>query len=150
MAKLRVKGQEARLVVSGPDGSEESVTAHIKSMSASMKQEILEENYLGNVTSSFDDIFHGIEGEMEWDTGSPETFRFLDKIRARAQRRGLDANTVFNLSVTLTYPSGRLLNVIFKDVSFGDIDLLDIGGRAEFVGQKLSFACEEYRLIYLR
>lgn len=135
------------MILTSPDGIENSVGAYIKSFKASMIQDIIQKGYLGQVADQFDDIYKGYEGEVEFDAPGKESLDVLTKIKNRAQRRGIGAQEEFSLSLLIEWPDGRATNMIFQNMFFESPDLADIGGREEYMGQKFSFKGSEYKIV---
>jgi len=140
----RVRGQETRIIVSGPRGVEQSIDA-VKSFEAEFNIDILSEGYLGEVAERQDEIFIKVTGKMEIHIPSAAYFQFAQSIIDRAQRR-TSANQVFNITTSLTFPDGRRVRTVFKNVSFGSIPL-NVGARDEYVSTTLEFATADASFI---
>lgn len=145
MSQLRVKGQEVKVVWTGPEGLEEGIDA-IQNFRATFENEVLTENYLGRVTSDYDDIFNGVDISMDIHLHSPEYMRFAQRVLDRAQRRD-PASGQFNVMVSLEFPTGERHRVVIQDVKFGEIPL-NAGGRAEYVSSTIQGKSSSYRFLF--
>jgi len=142
----RVKGQEVSVVVtSRTKGTEESIGS-VSSASIEFKQDILTEGFLGETTDRHDDIFRGTTGKMEIQIESGQVFDFVERVNARARRRGAAQDEVFTVIFTITTPDGESPRIQLSDVKFESIPLT-FGGRDEYVKLSLSFASDDYEVI---
>jgi hypothetical protein len=144
----RVKGQEVRITLTSPDGTEDSVgQGGISSAEIEFKTEVLSEGYLGEATERKDDIFRGVSGRLEFHLDRQSWFSLVDKIVARSQRRDATSGTaVFNVILTLSFPSGERPRVLLENVFFGPLPTR-IGGRDEYVTASIDFECSGGRFL---
>ncbi len=140
----RVKGQETRLVVSGPDGVEDGL-ADVKSFEAELDLEILEEHFLGETAARFDDIFNGCSGNMEVQIESRAFLDFIGRVQDRAQRR-LPADTKFMCTTAIALPNGTRIRLCFEDLFFGPIPLRT-PSRKEYTTMRVEWKCSTLRRI---
>jgi hypothetical protein len=139
---LPIKGQETRFTLTSPKGLEESVTK-IKDASFSFDLEIITEQYLGEVSDQFDDIFRGVSVELTIDLSDPKVYDLVDQVIQRAQRR-IPASSKFSVMSVLNFPSGQRRRVLFPDLKFAEIPT-EFGARDEYGEVKLSMKGSKYR-----
>ena len=80
---LRIRGEEVTLSITDPQGGDE-VIGPIRSFEATLLIEILEEDYLGEVATQYDDIFNGAEGTANFHLETTRWFRFSALVQRRA------------------------------------------------------------------
>jgi len=142
---LRVKGQEVKIVVSGPGGGLVLGIDAISSFDAEIQQEILSEGFLGEVAERKDEIFRGCTGSVEAQLSSRDYLRFVARVNDRATRR-TPATEVWNITAALEMPGGGTAKVTFQDVAFGALPL-NVGGRDEYVSVGFDWECSAFRIV---
>lgn len=145
MGQLRVKGQEVKIVWTGPNGLEEGMDA-VQNFRATFEMEVLTENYLGRTTSDYDDIFNGVDISMDIHLHAAEYMRFARRVLDRAKRRD-PANGQFNVMATLNFPTGERHRIVIQDVFFGEIPF-NVGGRAEYVQSTIQGKASQYKFLF--
>jgi len=145
MADKRIRGQEVLISVTGPQGNITSIDA-VQSFEAEHEIDILSEGYLGEVAERKDEIFMGISGKLELHIAKVEYLAFAQQVIDKAQRR-IPATTVFNITATLSFPDGRVVRAIYRDVAFGTIPL-SVGGREEYVSTSIEFQGSTVRFLF--
>ena len=121
MAQLqRIKGQEVEVNLLVDGVPQDSLNA-VRSFTVTPRFELKEEQYLGERSMRFDEMFTGVSFNMELNFADAGVFRFMTAVKERAQRR--TPGTVINLKATLNYPSGngRRTRIVLKDCFFGDM-----------------------------
>lgn len=142
----RIKGQEVRVTVVSPEGTEQSIGAGgISSFELEFKTEILSEGYLGETTERKDDIFRGVSGRMSFHLDRPAYFNFVRQVTDRSQRRS-PADARFNVLANLQFPSGDSSLVLLEDVFFGPLPV-NVGSRDDYVEASLEFECAQGRFL---
>lgn len=116
---LRIKGQEALLAFSSPDGVVLSLKK-ITNFELTTLGEILEENYVGDPAPEFDDIANGVEVKFECHFNDSEVFEFFQKVEDRRRRVG-DAAGVFSAVAVFKFPTGKTRKGIVPNLFFGDL-----------------------------
>lgn len=143
----RIKGQEVRVTVTSPIGTEESIGAGgVSSFELEFKTEILSEGYLGETTERKDDIFRGVSGRMEIHLERQAYLRFIQRVTDRSQRRTA-ADARFNVLVSLQFPNGERPRVLLDDVFFGPLPV-NVGARDEYVSATVEFECAQGRFLF--
>jgi hypothetical protein len=140
----RLKGQETRLVVAGPNGVEDGLV-DVQSFEAELDVEILEEAFLGEVANRFDDIFNGVGGNMEVQIESRAFVDFIGRVQDRAQRR-LPADTKFVITSAFALPNGVRVRLVFEDVFFGPIPIRT-PSRKEYTKMRIEWKCSTLRRV---
>lgn len=140
----RVKGQENRLVMTGPNGVEEGL-GDVKSSEAEIDLEVLEEHFLGETAARYDDIYNGCNGNMELQIESRAFMDFIGRVQDRAQRR-LPADSKFMLTSAFSLPNGTRIRLCFEDLFFGPMPLRT-PSRKEYVTLRVEWKCSTLRRI---
>lgn len=126
---LRIKGQETKLAFSAPDGPVTTL-AKITDFEVNILGEILEENYIGEVTPDFDDISNGVEVRCTVHLNDPSTFEFFQKVEDRRQRVS-DAAGKFSAVALFKFPGGATRKGIVNDIFFADLPV-KLGSRKAY------------------
>ena len=142
----RLRGEQVILAVSGPQGTIASIDA-IQSAEVSHQIDILSEGYLGEVAERKDEIFMGVAGKLELHIETADYLRFLNLVIDKAQRR-IPANTVFNITMTLQFPDGRIARVLYPNVAMGGDLPLNVSARDEYVSTGVDFEGSRVRFLF--
>ena len=140
----RIKGQEVVLSFTDSNGNDESI-GDPQDFEMTLMFEILQEDYLGETTSRFDDIFRGVSGSTNLHLEGPEIFSFTEMLELRSKRRSPAENKFTALS-SFNFPSGQRARIAFEDIFFGEVTV-GTGGRAEYVKVPLNWKCSNIRRI---
>lgn len=133
------------MTVAGPSGTETALS-DVVSSEIVFQREILTEAFLGETTDRKDDIFKGIEGNLEVQIESQDVFRFIQRINDRSKRR-TPADEVFNIVTTLQMPNGQRPRVLLENCFFGEVNM-NTGGRQEYVTLRIPFGCSDGRFLF--
>jgi hypothetical protein len=139
----RLKGQETKISFTGPGGDFD--LPFILSFEWTMDMEILESQFLGNTSKSFDDIFHGFSGQVEAQLDSATILKMQERIQFRAQRREA-AGGVFSATSRFAFARGGSARVVFPDIFWGPIPM-KASERAQYVTTTLEWKCDSIRRI---
>ena len=145
MAEQRVKGQEIEFTFTDSNGNDVEFD-NIESLEFTINMEILTKDYIGQTTSSHDDIYNDTTGSITFDTSNTKWLALLDLIQQRAQRR-LPASSKFSASVSFEYPNGELGRITFPNLFFGPVGCT-VGGRKENASLKMDWACATIRKLF--
>lgn len=140
----RIKGQECKIIMTGPEGREGGII-DVQSFEASFKVELKAEGYLGETTQRYDEIFNGVEGRLELHLENDHFFEFMRRVQNRAQRRE-SAEGQFNIMVSLAFPSDGRKRILLEDVFFGE-QPVNINSRADYVSATVEFGCSSGRFL---
>ena len=143
MATQRIKGQEVSATVLQNGQAIDSLGV-FKSLSITFNMSLIEEKYLNETTNRFDAIFEGVKGKAELHIATKDSFTFAKAVIDKARRR--TSGTTINLKATFNFPGGDRVRLLLRDVEFGEMPF-DIGGRSDYVGMSLDFACSEATVI---
>lgn len=124
----RIKGQEVQISVIVNNVIQASIT-DIKNFEVTPKLEMLEEQYLGQTTDQYDEIYKGVKGSMEINFDSQDVFKLIQSVIDRAQRR--TPGTVINIKATLQFPNGDRPRVSINNAFFGDFPV-KFGSRSDY------------------
>ena len=143
----RIKGQDVEILIVqngvALDSANNSVR-DIRNFDVTPKFEKLEEQYLGETSKRYDEIFHGVDFKMDLHFENPYVLTLIKAIKERAQRR--TAGEVINIKATLNFPNGQSPTVILKDCFFEDMPI-NFGGRSEYGQFTLSGSCTDISTI---
>lgn len=143
----RIKGQETRVTVVSPAGTEDSIgSGGVSSFELEFKTEVLSEGYLGETTERKDDIFRGVGFRMEIHLDRQSYLQFVQRVTDRSQRR-TPADARFNIITALQFPNGQRPRVLLEDVFFGPLPV-NIGGRDEYVSATIEGECSQGRFLF--
>lgn len=141
----RIKGQETSVVIMS-NGVPQTSLQFVKSLSFTFKTKVLEEGYLGLTTQSYDSIFDGLDGSLEFNFDNAGPFALVAQIVNKARRR--DNGTQINIITTFSFPNGSKVLITILDAEFGPMPF-DIGSRSDYIGFKLDFSASESTVIPL-
>lgn len=141
----RLRGEQVVIAVSGPQGTIASLDA-IQSFEVEHEIDILSEGYLGEVAERKDEIFMGVSGKIDLHIEKADYLQFAQLVIDKAQRR-IPANTVINITATLTFPDGRVARVLYPNVAIGTLPL-NMSGRDEYVSTSVDFAGSRVRFLF--
>lgn len=144
---IRLKGQETDIVIM-KGGLDLKTISEIRSFSAELKLNMLEEGYLGQTTDQYDDIFTGCKGDLEMHISKADAFQLGFDIVDRSRNRGRDpaANYKFTAKSSFQFPDGTRVRIMFDDLFFEGVPI-NVGGRADYVTLRLSWGCSEAKRI---
>ena len=138
---MRVKGQDVSIsVLQG--NIEQQFVKDVRNFELTPKFEKLEEQYLGQTTKQYDNIFHGVDFKMDLHLEQATAFDFVQSIKRAAQTRGSGTESTVNIKATLLFPNGVQKNVVLARCYFEDMPF-SIGGRSEYVQFSLSGSCSD-------
>lgn len=139
MPDQRLKGQEVSIKVVS-DGVLEAEVNTVATYNDTVKAQIKEQGYLGEVVNRFDDIHDGFGGDMEIHLTNAAWHFFEERVIARQQRRR--PGLVFNVVRTDIFPNGSTAVKVYKDVAWGEMPS-NVSARGDYVKVKLQFGCSE-------
>lgn len=145
MATQRIKGQNVSIAVTGPNGEESVFEEAARSVQMTVQMEVLAEGYIGESSNRRDDIFNGITGQVEVHMQTAAFFRFMNRAKARAQRRTPAAER-FDFVGVFAYDNGERVRAVIEDVFFGEMPV-NIPSRGEYVTVTLNFEAQDMRTI---
>jgi hypothetical protein len=140
----RIKGSEVNVIMTSPQGREESIDA-VGSIDFTIQLELLNEGYLGESSNRYDDIFNGIEGTLELHLERGAFFALIERIKQRAQRRTPSSDR-FDFMFVFNFPNGDRVRTLFSDVFFGAIPV-NSNARGEYVSASIPFGCTDGRFL---
>lgn len=140
----RIKGQEVTLGFTSPDGDQTGLE-NVTSFEAELDIETLQEAYLGKTTDDYDDIFHGVSGQMDIHMRTADYLLFTQKVQDRAQRRTA-ADGQFTATASFAFPNGTRARLTFENLFFGPLPI-KVGGRAQYVSGTIQWKCDTLRRV---
>ena len=139
----RIKGQEVEVLIV-VNGVPQVTIADVRSFNVTPRFEIKEEQYLGETSMRFDEIFNGVTFDMELHFENQDVFTFVQTIKDRASRR--TPGTVINVKATLNFPNGQRPRIILKDCFFGDTPV-GFGSRSDYGTFKIDGRCTDISVL---
>ena len=139
----RIKGQEVHIEVL-VDGTSQSTFSDIRNFSVTPKLEKKEEEYLGETSKRYDEIFNGVDFDFEVNFHDSGVLKFFQSIYDRATRR--TPGTKVNIKATLQFPGGGTPKVVMTDCFFSDMPI-NFGSRSDYGTFKVSGSCTEWKTI---
>jgi hypothetical protein len=135
----RIKGQEVELLLV-TNGQVETSLTDIRSFTVTPRLEVKEEQYLGETSMRFDEIFNGVGFDMELHFENAGVLQFIETVKARAQRR--TPGTVVNIKATLNFSSGQRSRIILQNCFFSDLPIA-FAGRGDYGTLSISGNCTD-------
>lgn len=143
MPNQRVKGMETTVFMT-QNGVTLAQLDSIREFEMTVKFKLLEEQYLGETTVRYDEIFEGFDGGFECHLTTATTYDILQAIIDRARRRV--PGTKFNVKTTLQFPDGERKRVIIDNLFFGPLPNT-IPSRDSYATLKFSFSAASGRFL---
>jgi len=137
----RIKGQDVTITVVN-NRVPVSFIKDVRNFEMTPKFEKLEEQYLGDFSKQYDNIFHGVDFKMDLHLEQATAFDFVKAIKEAAQTRGSNTASSVNITASLVFPGGQAKNVALNSCYFEDMPF-SIGGRSEYVQFSLSGSCSD-------
>ena len=137
----RIKGQETeiRIIL---DGQVVAALTYIRNFEVTPKLEKIEEQYLGETTKRYDEIFNGVDFKMDLHFSDADMFNFIESVISRAQRRV--PGTKVNIKAKLNFASGQTPIVMMNDCFFDELPI-SFGGRSEYGQITVSGSCSDFK-----
>ena len=140
----RIKGEDVVVTFTGPSGPEDGLT-DISNFEAEIQLDILKEGYIGETTDRRDDIFRGVTGSVDINMSSADYFRFLERVKDRAQNRGA-SDAQFEAQASFSFPNGERVRLSFENIFFANLPI-SVPDRASYVKSTISWECSDYRTV---
>lgn len=142
----RLKGQEVSGGFTNPDGDQVEFLV-VNNFEFEVEIEILEEMYLGEVGTRYDDHFKGYGGTLEGHFDNfTEYMKFQQRVEDRAARRTPAAGQ-FSYTASFALPDGARVRLTFEDLFFGPMPTR-APGQAEYVATTLTWKCSTLRRVF--
>ena len=139
----RIKGQEVEVLIVVNGVPQVSLT-DIRNFTVTPRLELLEEQYLGETSMRFDEIFNGVAFDMELHFEDTGVLDFAQIVKDRAERR--TPGTTINVKATLNFPNGERPRIILKDCFFGEFPI-GFGGRSEYGTFRIEGRCTDFAVL---
>lgn len=137
----RIKGQDVVVQILQNNEVVQQL-ADIRNFEMTPKFEKLEEQYLGQFSKKYDEIFHGLDFKLDLHLESSAIFTLVDAIKRRSTDR-TGGDTRINITARLNFPSGGTRNITLVDCFFEDVPFT-VGGRSEYVQSSFSGSCSQF------
>ena len=137
----RIKGQDVYITVTRGALIEDFIT-DVRNFELTPKFEKLEEQYLGQTSKKYDDIFHGVDFKFDLHLEKAAFAAFITAVKERAASRGGATASTINIKADLQFPGGTVKTVTLKECYFDEMPL-SFGGRQEYGQFTLSGSCSD-------
>lgn len=143
----RLKGQDVvvQIVQGGSNTSVAQFANDIRNFELTPKFEKLEEQYLGQTSKKYDDIFHGVDFKFDMHLEKNSAIEFVKLVQQRAASRGSNTASKVNIQATLHFPDGTARTLTLKECYFEDMPF-SVGGRSEYAQFTISGSCANVSL----
>lgn len=142
----RIKGQEVSIEIL-ENGVPTDSFSDVRSFTVTPKLDKKEEEYLGETTKRYDEVFNGVDFDIEFNFHDRRVLDFITTITDRAIRRDiLSASTVVNIKARMYFPNGDTPMVVLQNCYFSDIPV-GFGSRSDYGTIKLSGSSANWKLI---
>lgn len=136
----RIKGQDVTVQMNVGGATAGYLTQDIRNFEVTPKVEKLEEQYLGQFSKRYDEIFHGVDFKFDIHVESANALRFMELLQSRG--KGGSQNVQVNIFATLKFSNGVGKIVNLKDCFFEDVPF-SFGGRSEYGQMTISGSCTD-------
>ena len=138
----RIRGQDVEVYFVGGNVTIPPLT-DIRSFDITPKFHKLEEEYLGETNKRYDELFDGVDFNMEMHIEDAGVVDFISLIRQRAVDR--TSKTKIYINANLKFASGSTKRIVLNDCFFENVPLT-IGGRSDYVSFKISGSCSDFEV----
>ena len=143
----RLKGQDVVLAVTTGGNQQATFVTDVRNFELTPKFEKLEEQYLGQTSKKYDDIFHGVDFKFDMHLEKSSALAFVDLIKQRASSRAGGTNrATVNIKAQMNFPDGQVKTITLSDCAFEDMPL-SVGGRSEYAQFTLSGSCTDIKTV---
>lgn len=136
----RIRGQEVKVYVL-QDGAKNMTLTDVRSFSITPKFTKLEEQYLGETSKRYDELFDGVDFDMELHVEDLGVIDFIAFIRARAVDR--KSQSKVNIQADIQFASGAVRTVLLSDCYFENMPL-NVGSRSDYVTFKIAGSSTDF------
>lgn len=144
----RIKGQDTTVEVLVNGQAVIVAGSPIRNFELTPKFSKLEEQYLGDPSKRYDEIFDGVDFKMDMNFEDDSVIRLIEVIRNRAigqTNAGYTAATI-NIRTTLNFPGGARPVIVLQDCFFENLPIT-FGGREQYGQFTLSGSCSNFSRI---
>lgn len=137
----RIKGQET-LVQVVVQGAVQNTLTDIRNFELTPKFTKLEEQYLGETTKRYDELFDGVDFKMDLHFEDAGVLNFIDIVKQRATNQ--TPGVKINIQATLNFPgTGQRPRIILSDCYFENLPI-EFGGREQYGQFTISGSCSDF------
>ena len=142
----RIKGQDV-LVQVLLDGVPKIVAGSpIRNFEITPKFSKLEEQYLGDPSKRYDEIFDGVDFKMDMNFEDAGVIELVEAIRNRAIGQQLANKVTINIQAKLLFSNGQTPIIVLQDCYFENLPIT-FGGREQYGQFTLSGSCSIFSRI---
>lgn len=129
---LRIRGQEATIRVTVDGDTQDGSWFKVKDFTATPRQDITEEDYLGELESDLDIQHHGYDLGFSVDIQDRKVIDFITNIVDREQSQQAHPAITINVIYAFRADNGNPVAESFYDV-FLKVNETSVGGRKEYI-----------------
>lgn len=144
MSSQRIRGQEATIQIVVDGDVKSGSFAKIVDFNLDPRQDLTETDFVGEVEADLDIMHHGYDFSFTIQEQDHKTHDLLIDIVTREQNRV--KHPAINVVVTFAY-RGTSAQTIVLESCFMKMDSLTIGGRKEYITNKLSGKCKTLSVV---
>lgn len=140
----RIKGQEVNIGVL-VDGVPQTIVSDVRNFELTPKFTKLEEQYLGQPTKQYDELFDGVDFKMDLHFEDAGVIDFIQTVKARAQNQ--TPGVTINITAKLNFPNSTIKPVIILQNCFFENMPIEFGSRSEYGQFTISGSCQNFTRI---
>lgn len=129
---LRIRGQEATIRVTVDGDTQDGSWFKVKDFSATPRQDITEEDYLGELESDLDIQHHGYDLSFSVDIQDRKVLDYISLIVEREQLQQAHPSVTINVIYAFRAANGNPVAESYYDV-FLKVNETSVGGRKEYI-----------------
>lgn len=137
----RLKGQEVYVNIL-LDNKTEDRLGPFTDMDIALRKEVIEAEYLGATTTSFDSVFKGCQLNVKGHMRGAIWMKLYDADIRRARNIAEKAITRIDVVAVVVFPGGKIINYTFIDMTCGD-HKISIPDRKTYVEGALEMYCSD-------
>lgn len=145
---LRTRGQEATLRITVDGETQDGSWFKVKDFSATPRQDLTEEDYLGELESDLDIQHHGFDLNFSVDIQDRKVMDFLTDVVSREQSQLAHPVITINVIYAFRGNNGNAVAESYYDV-FLKVNENSIGGRKEYITASFEGKCKKRALLSL-
>lgn len=144
----RIKGQDTNVQVIVNGAVKIDVGSPIRNFDLTPKFSKLEEQYLGDPSKRYDEIFDGVDFKMDMNFEDAGVIDLIETIRNRAIGQTTAGYTAakINIRTTLNFANGTRTRIVLEDCFFENLPIT-FGGREQYGQFTLSGSCSNFSRI---
>lgn len=145
---LRTRGQEATIRVTVDGESQDGSWFKVKDFTATPRQDISEEDYLGELESDLDIQHHGFDLSFTVDIQDRKIIDYITKVISREQAQQAHPDITLTVIYAFRGDNGRPVAESYRNV-FLKVNDMSAGGRKEYISSSFEGKCKRRSVLDL-